>query len=401
MQSVVRLVMVGVGGYALTYLKKLLDPQCDLPVKLVGGVDPFAKNSPVYNELVAAGVPLYDTVEDFYREQEADLAIIATPIQLHAGQSIYCMEHGSDVLCEKPVCAVIDDVQRMIEARDRTGKRLAIGYQWSYSAAVQRLKQDVLSGRYGRPLRMKTIVLWPRDREYYRRGSGWAAHKKNARGEWILDSVAANATAHYLHNMLYVAGNQVDRSARVEKIKVETYRANQIEMFDTCAMRLRTAENTEMLYLVAHSIARSGARNPEFIYEFEKGTVSCKADEHMMRGVLSDGTQLLYGDPNADQTRKMAWMIATMQEKTPVLCGPEAASEHTKCINKIEELIPETPFFPAEKIKEDGELVYCEGLDAVLGRCYAEEKLPSELGVPGFGPAREGALGDYRHFAGV
>ena len=210
MQSVVRLVMVGVGGYALTYLKKLLDPQCDLPVKLVGGVDPFAKNSPVYNELVAAGVPLYDTVEDFYREQEADLAIIATPIQLHAGQSIYCMEHGSDVLCEKPVCAVIDDVQRMIEARDRTGKRLAIGYQWSYSAAVQRLKQDVLSGRYGRPLRMKTIVLWPRDREYYRRGSGWAAHKKNARGEWILDSVAANATAHYLHNMLYVAGNQVE-----------------------------------------------------------------------------------------------------------------------------------------------------------------------------------------------
>ena len=140
-----------------------------------------------------------------------------------------------------------------------------------------------------------------------------------------------------------------NRSARVEKIKVETYRANQIEMFDTCAMRLRTAEDTEMLYLVAHPIARSGARNPEFIYEFENGTVSCKADEHMMRSVLSDGTQLLYGDPNADQTRKMAWMIATMQEKTPVLCGPEAASEHTKCINKIEELIPGNALLPGGK----------------------------------------------------
>lgn len=405
MKKKLSVVLVGVGGYGQIYLRKLLDPDCELPVTLVGGIDPFAQSSPMYPDLVRAGVPVYDTLERFYAEHSADIAILATPIHFHRLQSVCCMEHGSHVLCEKPVCAVIDDVAAMMEARDRTGKTLTIGYQWSHSKAIQRLKADVLAGRYGKAIRLKTIVLWPRTLAYYRRGSGWAARKRAPSGEWILDSVASNATAHYLHNMLYVCGARIDRSAAAKSIEVETYRANPIEMFDTCAMRVTTEENVEILFLASHAVAMDKAREPEFVFEYEKGTVTAETENNriQIRGRLHDGTQILYGDPNEDQTRKLDWTVSVVQGKQQVVCGAEAACEHTKCVNKTEELIPETPFFPQSEIVFDEkiQMYYVRDLDRTFGRCYDEWRLPCELETGGFLPAQKGSLRGYRHFSGV
>lgn len=404
MEKAVRIVLAGVGGYGQVYLNKLLKEHPDLPAELVAGVDPYAKNSSMYPALQAAGIPIFDTLEQFYQENQADLAILATPIHFHKPQSILCMERGSHVLCEKPVCAVIDDVQAMINARERTGRILAIGYQWSFSTAIQGLKRDVLAGRYGRARRMKTLVLWPRDFAYYRRGSGWAGSRKTKDGDWILDSVASNATAHYLHNMLYVAGPQIDRSAAVREIEVETYRANKIETYDTCAMRLHTPEDVEMLYLVSHAVAEEQVRGPEFIFEFEKGTATAAMEhgEVVVRGHMADGEEIYYGEPNADATWKLNWMVDAILTGKPIPCGPEAASEHTKCVNRVSELIPETPLFPEERMIRTDTRAYCKGLNEVLGRCYDEWRLPGELGIAGFGPAKKGGMAaNYIHFSGI
>jgi len=404
MDTCLKVLMVGIGGYSQIYVNKLLDPASELPVRVVGAVDPFADKSPLYQQIVEKGIPVYKTLEEFYAADTADLAVIATPTHFHCVQSIYCMEHGSHVLCEKPVAATIDDVQRLIEAREKTGKKISIGYQWSHSESIQRLKADVLAGKYGKAKRMKTIVLWPRDYAYYRRGCGWAATKKNPDGLWVLDSVTGNATAHYLHNMLYVSGPQIDRSACVETLEVETYRANTIEMFDTAAMRVTTDNGVEALYLVTHAIQKEENRNPEFVFEFENGTVTAKQEdkEIIVRGHLNNGEEINYGCPNDDATRKLSWMVDVVLGKAEVVCGPEAASEHTKCVDKTEELIPETPYFPADKIVRTEERAYCIGLADVLKRCYDEWKLPSELGIPGFEGTKKAKVGkDYTHFAGV
>jgi hypothetical protein len=63
---------------------------------------------------------------------------------------------------------------------------------------------------------------------YYQR-SFWSGRIKDDNGNWILDSVASNATAHYIHNMFYVLGNEVDKSAVPVEVAAELYRANNIE----------------------------------------------------------------------------------------------------------------------------------------------------------------------------
>jgi len=204
--------------------------------RLVAGIDPNPERSAFYQAIRQAGIPIYPDLESFYRSGSADLVIIAAPIHLHAPLTCLALANGSNVLCEKPLCATLADARRMADTEQSSGKFVAVGFQWSFSAAIQKLKQAVLAGELGRPIRLKTKVLWPRHRSYYLRND-WAGRIKTEGGEWVLDSPAHNAAAHYLHNMFYLLGDAIPTSAWPEQVQCERWRANPIENFDTAALR--------------------------------------------------------------------------------------------------------------------------------------------------------------------
>ncbi len=102
-----------------------------------------------------------------------------------------------------------------------------------------------MEGVFGRAVRLKTITLWPRTHSHYAR-SRWAGRIKDDHGSWVLDSPVNNATAHYLHNMLYLLGKTTNSSARPASVEAELYRANNIENYDTGALRIKTEEGAEI-----------------------------------------------------------------------------------------------------------------------------------------------------------
>jgi predicted dehydrogenase len=55
------------------------------------------------------------------------LAIIASPPRFHAEQSIYFLEQGVPVLCEKPMAAKLNEAEEMLKVAARTGTTLAVG----------------------------------------------------------------------------------------------------------------------------------------------------------------------------------------------------------------------------------------------------------------------------------
>lgn len=382
--------MVGTGGYAGLYVKELLHGPCVGRFEIVGAADPYARQSEFGRELVRRGIRVCQTVEEFYREQTAQLALVATPIYLHANQARYCMEHGSDVLCEKPICASLEDAAAMLAVRNRTGRRLAIGFQWSYAPAILQLKREILEGLYGRIHRIRTLVYFPRNLDYYHRGTQWAGRRRLESGEWLLDSVASNAAAHYLHNMLFLTGAEADRSAEPVRMEAEVYRANPIEMFDTCALRIHTAGAVELLFYATHAVPKEQERGPEFILEGEKGTVTMgfRDGQEVMTGRLEDGRIIHYEAPDADHMRKLSCMADAIQKNTPLPCIPETVLPHLKCICALAESFPETPQFPDAFIRydENARQYTCEGLGAALEKCRKKGKLPYEEGL---GWARE------------
>ena len=381
------LALVGIGGYGNSYVAALLDatPAEQKLFRWTAAIDPSPQSCRRLGEVQARGVRLFRSLEEFYETERVDLAVISTPLHLHAGQTCAALSRGSHVLCEKPLCVTPDDIDVMTRARDAAKRQVAIGYQWSFSPAIQRLNADIRAGSLGRPKRMRCLVLWPRDDKYYDRNR-WAGAKRDAQGNLVLDSPVNNACAHYLHNLFYLLGPTVDRSDEPARVTAELYRANAIENYDTAAIRCHTIGGAEIVFVVSHATA--GRRGPVFSCEFEHATVDF-ADETGAGGNITarfaDGSVRDYGSPNDGKWEKLWSSLRAARDNTPTACGIEAAAAHTRCAWAAQQSV-EIAAFPKSLIRVNGlagaRRTWVEGLDDVLERCYATYTLPSERNVP-------------------
>lgn len=391
MNASVDVLLVGTGGYGQSYVEALLGP-AGYGARIAGAVETRPENLRLLHEL-SPETPAYETMEEFYRRHDADLAVISTPFHLHSAQCVMALLHGSHVLCEKPLCSTVEDAREIIRARDRAGRFVAVGYQWCYSDAVRDLKRDALAGRLGSPKRMRTIVLSPRDSAYYGRAP-WAGRLRDDGGAPVLDSVAANACAHYLFNMLYVLGGSMEDSAWPGTVTAELFRVNPIESFDTSAARIRTEDGVELLFYASH--ASREAFGPIFHYEYEQADVYFDTDwegrpdprnpavrKGNIWAAFRDGTHKVYGNPHADEMRKLEMSLRAARGDAAVLCPPEAAMAHTDCIARMHRASPEIFIFPPAFVGCDAgrALTYVRGLEDAFARCYDLGLLPGEAGL--------------------
>lgn len=403
MKQKVSIVIVGIGGYGRNYLNALLDCEKQDGFKIVGAVDPFPEKCDRMEDIKKRKIPVFSDIKEFYERHTADLAVISSPINFHCPQTEYALSQGSNVLCEKPLCATVQDAARMSEAEKQSGKHVFIGYQWSFSDAIQNLKQDISKGLLGSPLRFKTIVLWPRNDDYFKRG--WAGKQKDRESNWILDSVANNATAHYLHNMFYVMGDKKNSSAKLAEVKAELYRANKIENFDTIALRAFDKNKLEYMFFATHSV--NSLFGPCFRYEFEKGEVIFEKNSNQghIIAVFNNGDRKDYGNPFDNVMNKLWIAVDNVKSKKLPLCGIEAAYSHTLCINGVQESMPEIKDFPADLIHHDSSMrknkqgIWVEGLYDVFMDCYNNWKMPYESGVRWAKNGKKVDLTNYNHFS--
>lgn len=389
------IVLIGIGGYGVLYVDEILK-DADLGMcQMVGVVDPAAGASPRYEAIVQRGIPVYETPEAFFEEHTADICCIAAPIQFHTPYSLLALKYGCHVVCEKPLSGDWRDGLLLDAIADREYKFVISGYQWSHSEAMLAFKRDILDGKFGAPKHLKTRILWPRAQSYFRRGSGWAGKRYAADGTPIFDSVANNAAAHYLHNMLFVLGQSLDRAAMPVSVDAELLRANPIENFDTCVLRMKLEGGADALFVATHSTREN--INPVFTYEFEHGTVTYAQEEKTgIIAVFSDGTTKNYGDPFADQMNKVRYAIDACDKNhydRELPCTAMTAVPHARTIAALRDVpivdvpagMTETVMIGAEK---NDPLCVVRGLKAALCACYERGCMLSELDDADSAPLR-------------
>lgn len=402
-QKPVSVVMVGIRGYGLALLGPLLDAEDKSQFRLVGAVARNPDKCERLGDLQKQGVAIYPSLEDFYAADSCDLVIISTPIHLHLPQTKVALENGSHVLCEKPLTPTIQEAKQMIEARDKSGKRVAIGYNWSFTKTIGDLKRDIQAGLFGAAKRLRTMTLWPRFEGYYNRNT-WSGIMRDSEGNWVLDSPINNATAHYLHNMFYVLGETIDTSAMPVDVEAELYRGRKTENFDTGAMRCHTATGAEILFYSTHAVEKQNG--PVFCFEFEKAEIRYNGQESPdIVAYFKDGSTKNYGSADEDQDQKIWEVIACINSGAPMACGIEAASAQTLALNGAHDSMPEIVDLPESIIKvtdeADGDKsIWAEGLGEVFEKCYEDGVLPSEAGVPWSKAGRKIDLREYQGFPG-
>ena len=115
--------------------------------------------------LLAVARARFELAEDFAREfgasktyqdwrelvadPDVDAVYVATPVDLHAEQSIAAAEAGKHVVCEKPMALSIADCDRMIAACRASGVRLGIAYYRRFYPVIERVRALVQHGEIG------------------------------------------------------------------------------------------------------------------------------------------------------------------------------------------------------------------------------------------------------------
>src|SRR6185369_12169814 len=89
---------------------------------------------------------------DFLMDYEIDAIYVATPVHLHAEQTIAAAERGKHVLCEKPMALNVAECDRMIAACRANDVKLGVAYYRHFYPAVRRVKELVDSGELGVPV---------------------------------------------------------------------------------------------------------------------------------------------------------------------------------------------------------------------------------------------------------
>ncbi|MCF7853857.1 MAG: Gfo/Idh/MocA family oxidoreductase [Candidatus Pacebacteria bacterium] len=381
MSEPVTIALAGINGYGTFYLNPLLDESEKWGARLVAAIDPTAAQSPRFNELAERGVQVFDTMDDFYRTMTADIVVIAAPIHYHLPMIRTAVEHNSNVLCEKPLAATAEQANELIQLEKATPAFVAVGYQWSFSKAIQSLKKDILNGKLGKPKRLRTMTLWPRQASYYARNN-WAGRMKTDDGQWVLDSPANNATAHYLHNMFYVLGDTLNSSTQPQSIAGKLYRANPIENYDSAAVRVTTDCGADVFFYTTHTVRRQ--RGPIFHFEFEHADVHFNIDgDSIIKAHFSDGTERDYGDPNVNPLNKLAAAVAAIKDGPAPVCGIQAAAAHTRCIGMLQKQLDidrvPSDLIKVDQLEEGNTLTWVKGLAETFETAYNNWSLPTGI----------------------
>src|SRR5215470_2163587 len=88
-------------------------------------------------------------------DPDIDALYIPLPNALHAEWTIRALEAGKPTLCEKPLCGVLPDTERVLGTARRTGTLLWEAFSFPFHAQLEELRRLVADGAIGELMEIK------------------------------------------------------------------------------------------------------------------------------------------------------------------------------------------------------------------------------------------------------
>ncbi len=95
------------------------------------------------------GVRLYPDHKSLIDNEQLDAVSVCTYNKTHAECTIYALEHGVNVLLEKPMCVTLEEAVAICKAEKASGKILSIGFQPRFDENMKMIRKIVQSGELG------------------------------------------------------------------------------------------------------------------------------------------------------------------------------------------------------------------------------------------------------------
>lgn len=98
---------------------------------------------------------------------EIELVAIATESGKHAQIALDCINAGKNVIIEKPIAMSIADADEIVHRAAERGVKVSACHQNRFNVAVQKTREALEAGRFGRMSHGSIHVSWNRNKNYY------------------------------------------------------------------------------------------------------------------------------------------------------------------------------------------------------------------------------------------
>ena len=398
----VKLAMIGAGGYAYNLIKWMWG----IPdkIKVVAVV-----SNPVWKDTgradcQAKGVSIYDDVDQLIKNVKGsvDAIYIPTPIHTHFALAKKCIDAGFNICLEKPPVPVVQEYDELVEyvAKHKLSYRIPIGFQSLSTDIVQELKKRVVEGRYGKVKRISAMAGWPRLDTYYTRSS-WIGRIK-VDGGWVLDGTINNPLAHMLANELYLASAEPGKMAQPVSVHAELYHAHNIDGEDTSSVRVITDKGVEILFNA--SLCSDERMDPMIVIECEKAKIEYFNYKEVTI-TASDGSVEKMASDDEPRTNMLKIMADSFTSGQPYIAPLEMCKPFTLSVNGAFESSGKVHSIDkkyVDRFEQEGDVkTVIRDIDNILKTAQAKGKLFSEIGAEWAIKTKKFDLKGYKKFPTV
>lgn len=280
--------IVGCGMIARFHARAIADVR---GAKLVGCYSRRAEGAEQF--AAEQGCAAHATFSAMLKDPRVDVVTICTPSGAHLEPAVAAAKAGKHVIVEKPLEITLKRCDRIIEACDENGVRLATVFPSRFHESSRALKDAVMANRFGRLTLGDAYVKWYRTQAYYDSGA-W-------RGTWELDGGGAlmNQAIHNVDLLQWLMGPVAEVHAQTALLAHE-----RIAVEDTAVAALRfengalgVIEATTSVYpgylkrIELHGTAGSAAMEEEDLvrWDFAKALKRDEAIHTAMQRTKSGG----------------------------------------------------------------------------------------------------------------
>jgi len=205
---------IGAGGRASSLAKRFAsDPNAEIVALCDNNVTRLENLCDAFKRHNGIDIHPYTDYRVMLEDPSIDTVVIATPDFLHSEMAVAAFEAGKHVFLEKPAGINFSQAYEVVQAAQKSGKILEIGYTLRYTPFFERIKQFLESGEIGNPI-FADIA------EYYHGGShffrDWHALKKNIGG------IVIQKNCHDFDLLYWMFGRPVRVAAFGSKMEFRT-----------------------------------------------------------------------------------------------------------------------------------------------------------------------------------
>ena len=147
---------------------------------------------------------------------DIDLIAIATESGIHAEIALYCIDHGINIIIEKPMAMSMDDADEIVRRSNEMNVKVSVCHQNRFNIAIQQMRDALEKGRFGKISHGSINVRWNRNKNYYDQAP-W-------RGKWASDGGCLfNQCIHGIDLLRWMMGDDVEEVYGVTKQQFHNY----------------------------------------------------------------------------------------------------------------------------------------------------------------------------------